>query len=131
MRITQVRIETFEHREFLLSHGDRHITTASHDYFAANTSTDVLLEAREDDGKLIGLSFASGDGERSITVVHRDCRGKGVATPLMREKRMLVPWLKSRVSATNTASMRLGAKVYSASELQTDGRVKFFDEAVT
>ena len=131
MRITRVRIETFEHREFLLNHGDRHITTASHDYFAANTPTDVLLEAREDDGQLIGLSFASADGERSITVVHKDHRGKGVATALMCEKKALVPGLKSHVAVTNTASMRLGAKVYSASEVQTDGRVKFFDEAVT
>ena len=125
--IERIERVTDEHLGFIVNHGDKHITTASFAYFAANNAGDVLLECRGVHGGLVAVSFASADGERSITVVHKDYRGRGIATTLMLAKKASVPGLKSHVAATNTASMRLAAKVYGASEVQEDGRVVFFD----
>lgn len=124
---------TQEHLDFIRAHGDRHITQKSFDHYkAGGAETDVLLEYRIGND-LVGLSFAAcpnGHSEHSITVVRRDFRNQGIGTALMRVKKELANargcQLRSLVAESNTPSVRMCSKVFTAREVH-EGKYIFYD----
>lgn len=126
-----------EHLGFIRANGDRHITQKSFDHYKGGGSeTDVLLEYRAD-GELVGLSFTAcpnGHSEHSITVVRQDFRNRGIGTALMRVKKELAAargcQLQSLVAESNTPSVRMCSKVFTAREVH-EGKYIFYDGGVS
>jgi GNAT superfamily N-acetyltransferase len=90
---------------FITTHGDRHILG-----IPKKCSRVRVGFIEEKDGQIVGYSAMSNDSKYSITVVHRDYRGTGIASLLMNAK---IDWAKehgfkyldTKVGATNHASI--------------------------
>lgn len=83
---------TGEHDDFICVHGDRRLRAGTCDAYGDADEADVILvEERVEGTGLVGLSAALYRGDRcpvyrSITVVHRNWRGRGVGTRLCAAK---------------------------------------------
>jgi GNAT superfamily N-acetyltransferase len=90
---------------FIQEHGDRHILGIPEKCSRVRVG---FIEERK--GKIVGYSAMSQNQKYSITVVHRDYRGQGIASDLLRAK---VDWarahgykyVETKVGATNHASI--------------------------
>lgn len=96
---------------FIRLSGDARITLKSFEYYR-DGGVGVLLECRDDRGRLLGISFADSQGKNSITVVRGSYRNQGIGTELLERKNELLHGrLVSVVAVNNEPSVRMCEKV--------------------
>lgn len=122
--ITTVPRPTHEHYCFVQEFSGGHITQASFDVLGSPVLFEcVLVEARLENKKLVGLSFAARMGDNytySVTVVHKDYLRQGIARAVEIKKRDLIttttlthlglPYI-SQVHRSNESSAKLMKQV--------------------